>query len=172
MSTTLHVPGVETAQPEHRRLRTLLWVVVGALVAALVALGTWVVVDRYTGSEHDAATLIDDATTAWSAGDVGAATDLYTADYVIVTAWGDRITGARGLTLNVENAAATGLTLERIAPVTTEGDFATTYIRYTNSQGEEGTLLSTFQLEEGKIARTWDFELGVTSPFGARTVIP
>jgi hypothetical protein len=51
MSTTLKPPEVGTIRPEHRHLTTALWIVVGVLAAALVALGAWMIVDRYTGPE-------------------------------------------------------------------------------------------------------------------------
>ena len=164
--STIYAPEVHVRRPHIN-----LWLVaVVGLAAALVALGTWVLVDRYTGPEHDATTLIDDVAAAWSAGDSLAVTPLYTADAVLVSARGDSYAGPRSITFAVEDAAAAGMQLERIAPVTTEGDFATTFVSYTDEAGGYGTLLTVFQLDEGKVARQWDFELGATPPFDARAI--
>lgn len=162
MSTTLHTPEVGTAPPVHRHLTTALWVVVGVLVAALVALGAWVIVDRYTGPEYDAAATIDDVTTAWSAGDLDAIRSLYAGDAVLVTAWGATVSGMDELVANVLTAKSLSFTVERIAPVTTEGDYATTFVRYSTGGGEKGTLVSVFQFQDGQILRHWDFEPGQT----------
>lgn len=164
MSTTMRAPEVGTAPPVHRHLTTALWIVVGVLAAALVALGTWMLVDRYTGPEYDAATKIDDAATAWSSYDVEGVKALYTPDAVLVTAWGSSFAGTAELVGNVASARSVGFDVERIAPVTTEGDYATTFMRYHTAAGDEGTVVSVFQLRDGKILRQWDFEPGVTAP--------
>ena len=54
--------------------------------------------------------------------------------------------------------------VERVAPVTVDGDFATTFMKYT-SVSAGGTEVGVFQLEEGKILRYWFFKLGATPPF-------
>jgi hypothetical protein len=149
----------------HRHLTTALWVVVGVLAAALVALGAWVIVDRYTGPEYDAATTIDDVATAWSTGDVDAIRSLYANDAVFVTGWGPTFSGMSELVSNVDTANSIGFKAERIAPVTTEGEYATTYLHYsTATPGDEGTILETYQIRDGKILRHWSFEPGVTAP--------
>ena len=164
MSTTMQTPGVGTARPEHRHLTALLWVVVGVLAAALVALGAWMIVDRYTGPEADATALVDDLTAAWGAGDVSAVQDVYTTDAIVVTAWGSQFTRLNQIMAEVPAAAAIGLEFERIASVTVEGDFASTFLSYRTAAGEEGTVVSVYQLQDGKILRQWDFEPGVTAP--------
>jgi len=168
--TTMHPSDIRV---RHHRLHVNFWLaaVVG-LAAALVALGSWVLVDRYTGPEYDAATLVDDLSPAWATGDVDAIRSLYTTDAIVVTAWGDRYAGLDQIAGAAAGTARFGFQFERIAPVTTEGDFATTFIRYSDAAGEVGTLLTVFQLDEGTIARQWDFELGVTPPFGPRAVMP
>ena len=65
------------APPTHvRRPHANLWLVaVVALAAALMALGAWVVVDRYAGAggvTQDATALIDDFNAAINAGDADA----------------------------------------------------------------------------------------------------
>ena len=171
MSTTLKTPEVGTAPPVHRHLTTALWIVVGVLAAALVALGAWMVVDRYTGPQADATALIDDAATAWSSYDVDGVRAAYTNDAVLVTAWGSSFTGMDKLIANVQTAKSVGFDVERVAPVTVEGDFATTFMRYATAAPEEGILVSVFQLRDGKILRHWDFEPGVTSPL-VNAVLP
>lgn len=164
MSTTLHTPDVGTAPPAHRHLTTAFWIVVGVVAAALVALGAWMIVDQYTGPEADATALVDDLATAWSAYDVDAVKSVYAPDAVLVTAWGSSFDGTAQLVDNVATAESVGFKVERIAPVTIEGDFATTFMRYSSGAGEEGTLVSVFQLQDGKVLRHWDFEPGVTEP--------
>jgi hypothetical protein len=170
MSTTMRTPEVGTAPPVHRHLTTALWVVVGVLAAALVALGAWMVVDRYTGPEYDATTLIDDQANAWSSYDVDGVRAAYTDDAVLVSPYGDTITGMDELIGNVEAAKSSGLKIERIAPVTIEGDYATTFQR-ASAGAQEGTWVSVFQLQDGKILRQWDFAPGVTAPLD-NAVIP
>lgn len=164
MSTTMRTPEVGTAPPVHRHLTTALWVVVGVLAAALVALGAWMVVDRYTGPEYDATTLIDDAATAWSSYDVDGVRAAYTNDAVLDTGWGTSFTGMNELIGNVETVESIGFKIERVAPVTVEGDYATTFLRYSTAAGEEGTLVNVFQLQDGKILRHWNLEPGETAP--------
>ena len=169
--TTLHAPEVGV-RPDRPHVNLWLVAVIG-LAVALMALGGWLIVDRYSGPEHDSTVLIDDIAAAWSAGDANAVTALYTTDAVIVEAWSnERTVGSSEIEVAVAGTARFGLVFERVAPVTTEDNFATTFIRYSDSAGEEGTLLRVFQLDEGKIARQWDFEIGVTSPFSPRAVIP
>ena len=83
---------------------------------------------------------------------------------------GDTAVGADAIANGLADASASGLRVERIAPVTVEGDFATTFNRYTEP-GLTGTMLATLQLEDGKILRIWGFEPGVTPPFD-NAVIP
>lgn len=165
MSTTLRTPEVGTAPPVHRHLTTALWVVVGVLAAALVALGAWMIVDRYTGPEADATALIDDVSAAWNGGDVAAIQDVYTTDAIVVSAWGSQMTRMSGILDSLATAQNIGLQVERIAPVTVEDDYASTFFSYSTTGGEEGTLTTVFQMQDGKIVRQWDFELGVTPPF-------
>lgn len=53
---------------------------------------------------------------------------------------------------------------ERVAPVTVDGDVATTFVKLT-SGAETGTTLSVFQINDGKIVRQWNFVPGQTPPF-------
>mgnify|MGYP003562181239 CR=1 FL=1 len=113
MSTT-HAPPVHV-----HRLHINPWLVaVIALAAALVALGSWVLVDRYTGGDSatsDATTLIDKFNAAGNAGDASALAALVTSD-VVMRSEGSVITGAEALGAAATSASAGGLKVERIAP--------------------------------------------------------
>lgn len=160
MSTT-HAPPVHA-----HRLHVNPWLVaVIALAAALIALGSWVIVDHYTGGDsatQDATTLIDKFDAAGNAGDAKALAALLTND-VVMRSEGNILTGAQDLQ-DAAAASAGSLRVERIAPVTVEGDFASTFIRATEA-GSDRTLIAVYQFEDGKISRLWGFELGATSPF-------
>jgi hypothetical protein len=58
------------------------------------------------------------------------------------------------------------LTSERIAPVSVEGDYATTFARFgVPAQGQEPTtFLMVYQLRDGKIARLWQLLPGQSVP--------
>jgi hypothetical protein len=53
--------------------------------------------------------------------------------------------------------------VERVAPATVEGQFASTFIRYTGLGS--GTFLSVCQIKDGKILRVWGYQPGETPPF-------
>lgn len=143
------------------------WLVtVVALAAALVALAAWVVVDSTTGGDsatEQATALIDDFSAASSANDATAAMALATDDVVLWSA-GDEIVGAKAWGDAIAGTAT--LTVERIAPVSVEGDYATTFARFAvPASGIDSTMIQVYQLEDGKIARLWQFVSGVTEPF-------
>jgi uncharacterized protein (TIGR02246 family) len=150
--------------PEHQSHVNLWLVAVIGLVAALVALGSWVLIDRYTGPEHDATTLIDDLNAAWSAGDAEAVATFFAPDAVMTRDDGQQTVGVDAISGLVPLTDASDFQVERVAPVTVEGDFATTFMKYT-SVSAGGTEVGVFQLEEGKILRYWFFQLGATPPF-------
>ena len=159
-----------TYAPEARvhRPHVNLWLVaVIVLAAALVGLGAWVLVDRYGGGEsaaEEATAVLDDFYAAANTQDEQALRALF-ADDVVVWSNGTVMTGED----EVVDAIVTtsGLTMERLAPVTVYGDFASTYIRFTVTSvpGVDGPVLETFRLENGQIVRAWDLVLGVTPPF-------
>jgi ketosteroid isomerase-like protein len=155
---------VTTYVPEAhvRRRHVNVWLVaVVGLAAALVALGTWVLVDRYAGGDsatQDATTLIDDFNAAITAGDADAVAALITSDFETWTTGSDLYTADEFLGA----AAGDPVAAERIAPVTVEGDFATTYVTVS---AVANPLVAVYQLEDGKIFRLWGFELGSTPPF-------
>ena len=160
--------SVTHAPPVHaRRPHVNPWlVVVIALSAALVALAAWVVIDNYTGGDsatEDATALIDDFAAASSANDGTAARTMMTDD-VVLWSNGDMISGAEAWAQEIETTA--GLTVERLAPVSVEGEYATTFMRFAvSSVGVDSTVVQVVQLRDGKIARLWMFLPGVTPPF-------
>ena len=157
----------------HRPHVNVWLVAVVGLAAALVALGSWVLIDRYSGTEYEAATVADDLMAAVNARDADAVASMITADAVFVDAGGDVAVAADV----ISTVPQTPWTMERVSPVTVEGDFAATFVRMTPREGlTEGVpvdvavntsteQLVVFQLENGKIARMWDFLPGFTEPF-------
>lgn len=61
--------------------------------------------------------------------------------------------------------------MERVAPVTLDGDFATTFVKITGVGIDETPVVTVFQLEDGKILRQWGFGIGMTEPFD-NAVVP
>lgn len=152
---TTYVPETHVRRPH---VNVWLVAVVG-LAAALVALGALTLVDRYAGTDPaaEATAMVDDWNAALSASDADAVAALITSDFEIWTTGGDLYTADEFLAL-----ATSPLEAERIAPVTVEGDFATTYVKVSTVANP---LVSVFQLKDGKIFRLWGFELGSTPPF-------
>jgi len=145
-----------------RRPHVNVWLVaVIGLTAALVGLAAWVLVDRYAGTDPtaEATALIDDFNTAVSTSDWDTLATLVTSDFEM-RSLGDTFVGADELV--AAGSVGGKITVERIAPVTVEGDFATTY---NTVSGLLGPMVSVFQLKDGKIFRIWSFELGSTPPF-------
>jgi hypothetical protein len=83
---------------------------------------------------------------------------LLAADAVFEMPTGDQVSGID----DVVNAAlvphSVGLQLTRVAPVTTVGDFAATFVEYRGAT--EGVELVVLRLEDGKIARQWVYDHG------------
>jgi hypothetical protein len=141
-------------------------VAVVVLTAALVALAAWVVIDNVTAGDsatEDATALIDDFSAAATANDGARAMTMLTDDAVL---WsnGDVITGAKAWADAITSTST--LTIERIAPVTVEGEYATSFARYgvPGAGYEPATSVFVYQIRDGKIARLWAFVLGVTEP--------
>lgn len=142
------------------------WLVaVVGLAAALIGLGAWVVVDHYTGSSstEQATTLIDEFSAASSRNDGPAVGALFTSDAVMSLS-DATFTGPQEIADEV--ALTPGLSIERIAPVSVSGEYATTLISYWADGGAVASpMLSVAQMKDGKIARLWTFAFGVTKPF-------
>ena len=160
MST--YTPPVHVRHRMHIDVR--LGVIVG-LLAALVALGSWVLVDRYTGggATQDATTLIDKWQSASNAHDGQAITALLTSDAV---QWfnDSTLTGPKSIVAGIMTDP--GLRIERTAPVTVEGNFASTFASITTPSAGVTNLpmVEIYQFKNGKIFRQWVFVLGTTSP--------
>ena len=160
--STTHAPPVHA----HRWHFDPWHVAVVVLAAALVALAAWVVVDATTGGDSataDATALIDDFNAAAMANDGAKAMTMMTPDAVL---WsnGDVISGAKAWGDAIDTTPT--LVLDRLAPVTVEGDYATTFINYgvPGAGLEPRTSVFVYQLRDGKIARAWAFVTGVTEP--------
>lgn len=157
-----------TTYPQHvdaRRPHVSYWLVaVIALAAALVALGAWVLVDRYAGGDsatQDATTLIDDLNAAFSTGDANAIPSLYASNAVMRSfGVGETYAGVKAIRTN-----AGCCTIERLAPVTVEGEYATSFMRIAAPGWPTVMSISVFQIKDGKIVRQWNFVPGQTSPF-------
>jgi hypothetical protein len=148
--------------------RVNLWLVaVVVLAAALIGLGAWVLVDRYTGGStatENATSLIDNFNAAISRNDGKAIAALLTSDAVFFQR-GSSLSGANAIAkLIAGHAGAKSVT--RIAPVSVNGEYATTFIHFRGLGGvEDWPQLEVFQIKDGKIARIWGFLLGETPPF-------
>ena len=144
------------------------WLVaVVGLAAALIGLGAWVLVDRYAGggsATEDATALIDQAEAAWNTGDASVIPTLYTSDATVV-ALGNTYTGATAIAQTVASMHGAGFSLQRVAPITLSGDFASTWGEISGAGMPKTPALAVFQLEDGKIAREWAFGIGMTQPF-------
>jgi hypothetical protein len=166
------------APPVHAHYRPHVDLRLGAIIglaAALIGLGSWVLVDRHTGgggATQKATTLLDNFYTAVSSpkrADATTITRLLTSDAVFWTN-GDESVGARAI--GNDNAQTPGLNVKRIAPVTVWGNFAATYIQFSvPAFGLNGPMVEIVQIKDGRIFRLWDFALGVTPPL-TNAVVP
>jgi hypothetical protein len=164
----LEVIIVTTYVPEAhvRRPHVNVWLVaVIGLAAALVALGSWVVVDRYAGGNsatQDATTLIDKTSTAFSTGDAGAIDSLYAKGAVIRSIGaGETYAGVNAISPLADGS----FTVERVAPVTVNGEYATSFMWLSAPGYGSAMSISVFQIKDGKIVRQWNFVPGQTPPF-------
>ena len=140
------------------------WLVAVVLLgAAVIALGAWVVIDQIRGGDSaakDATALIDNFNSAAVANDGAKARSMMTPN-VVLTSNSDVITGAKAWADAIDTTPT--LVLDRVAPVSVEGDYATTLIRYgvPGVGYEPRTSVWLYQLKDGKIARAWGFVTGV-----------
>lgn len=151
----------------HRPHINLWLVAVVGLAAALVGSGAWVIVDRYTGgggATDNATALIDESNAAISNADAAALSSLYTRNAEITRDDGGVTVGAEAIGALAPMTKMVSYRVWRVAPVSVEGDFATTFLQYTSATGE-GTDIAVYQFREGKILRMWFFKLGTTPPF-------
>jgi hypothetical protein len=137
------------------------------LVLLLAGVGSWLLADHLTGGSgqaQDAAALIDRSCAAMSQNDATALRSLYTSGAVLTRDDGDVTVGATAISRLASLTAAMHFRIWRVAPVTVEGNLATTFMRYT-SAARGGTELGVFQFTGGKIVRQWIFRIGTTPPF-------
>ena len=135
------------------------------LAAAFIGLGSWWLVDRYAGgggATHEATTLIDKWNAASSAHDASGLTALMTPSTVIWTN-GTKIVGSKAI--RSEIMGTPGLTAERIARVTVNGNYASTFVRFAvPAAGVDGPTTILYQFKDGKLLRMWQFVPGLTPP--------
>lgn len=168
---TTYPHGVQAHRPH---VNPWLVAVVG-LAAALIGLGSWVIVDRYAGGAsptENATTLLDKTLAAWNTGDTRTIATLYTSDAVF--SWGgDSYTGPAAIgqaAAALYGGGASRFHVERVSPVTLDGDYAVTWGRVTSLGVDNIPVLQVFQLKNGKILRQWGFAVG-SEPF-ANPVTP
>ena len=159
MSTT-HAAPTRVHRPQVN-----VWLVVAiGLGVALLALGAWVLVDRSSGGDtatQSATTLIDNVNTAFSTGDVNAIPSYYASNAVIRSfGTNETYTGVA----SISELANGSFTVERISPVTANGEYATTFVQVSGG-GQTATTISVFQIKDGKVVRQWNFVPGQTAPF-------
>jgi uncharacterized protein (TIGR02246 family) len=133
------------------------------LLAILIGLGAWAVYDVATGTEQTATQLIDDAAAAWTAPDLATFVDVYTDDAVVVGADGTRLYGVQAIYDDAARLVPVDFAVERVAPVTTEGTYATTFVHWT-SRVQEGTRAVVAELANGRISGMVVVELGPGFP--------
>lgn len=143
-----------TYSPEAHAHRTHVnvWLVaVIVLAAGLVALGAWTLVDRYAGSDSEAAQVIDDLNAAVNAGDAHALRALFARRAMFVMPNGEQVSGLDNVVSAVLIPHGAGLQVERAGPVASAGDLVAAFTRY-----DGGMELGVWQFEEdGKIAQMW-----------------
>ena len=146
------------------------WLVaVIGLGAGLLALGSWVLVDRYAGGstpEQSATTLIDNYNAAINAHDWNAAAAFFTRDAVYYDG-SNRLVGRNNIRLAMQSIPYPDYQATRIAPVIVARDeagheFATTFAN--EEPVISGLIPQVYQLKDGKILREWEFVFG-TAPF-------
>lgn len=143
-----------TYSPEAHARRTHVtgWLVaVIALAAGLVALGAWTLVDRYAGSDTEAAQIIDDMSAAVNAGDAETLRALFARDAVFVMPSGQQVSGLDNVVRAVLIPHSVRLQIERAGPIASAGDFSAAFTRY-----DGGMELGVWQFNKnGKIAQMW-----------------
>jgi hypothetical protein len=163
-----------TAYPHRQRVhlhrpRVNPWLVaVSGLAAALIALGAWVIVDRTSGgggvATSNATALIDKWLVTANGNDATAISALLTRDAGFFQR-GASVIGANAIAKGIASQGG-GKAMTRIAPVTVNGDYATTFIHfYIPGVLEDWSQLEVFKFQDGKIAGIWGFLLGETAPF-------
>jgi hypothetical protein len=76
---------------------------------------------------------------------------VYTDDAVVMRTDGTRLFGVQAIYDDAARLVPVDFAVERVAPVTTEGKYATTFVHWT-SRVEEGPRAVVAELENGKIS--------------------
>lgn len=163
MSTTMHAPGVRREGASRRTVRWLEAALV-VLAAVLVGLVGWILVGAFTGTVADTESLVDDTAAAWTSADKEALATVYAPDALVTLSDESTYSGIEGIYAMAELLAATGGSVERVAPVTVEGEYAATYVAIGDGAGGSDTVLTVFQIRDGTIVRHWDLLPGATPP--------
>ena len=151
-----------------RRASTRVWVIAGAVVLLLAALGGGVAIGRATIEEPEPSPLapasdwtatIDELTTAWSSGDAGSVGAFYAEDAVL-TSDADLYEGRDRIMDALSSANTLGdFSVERISDVVVHENVAAYLVRFGGSGGWEGmTGISVLEFDpEGKIVHQWSY---------------
>lgn len=131
----------------HRRYLNLWLPVVVVLIAALVALGAWVLVDQWgASSASNRADIIDNLNAAVNAGDEDAVRQLLAPHAIVVLPDGTRISDPDQVVSTLLIPHGVGFTVERAGPVAQTEDLAAAFARY-----EGGVELVVWRFRGGKI---------------------
>lgn len=160
MSTT-HLPRMHVRRPHAN-----VWAVtVIALVAALVALGAWVVVDRTTSSSAaglasaEVATMLENRIAAFDRADGRAAAAFYTEDAVMQEEdIGLTTRGREAIATRLQYLMDAGLRMKTVGAPIQMGRFVGEGVRFYEPGGTrigEGVLVFELDKNRGKIAHQW-----------------
>lgn len=153
--------GLDVVQPTTQRpSRLLLWLSI-VLAVALVALATWMVLDRYVFAPPPAdeiATITQESITAWSTGDTEAIMDLYAEDAVFYDGplTGEPMQeGNQAIADYVAYLDGLGWEAEPAGPTTVIDDTAVTVTNF-GVPGDKSSVMSMLEVNsDGLIVRQW-----------------
>ena len=169
VSTTTHVPV------GHKRFNAWLVAVI-ALVAALVGLGTWVLVDQTRSSSTEGlaspevASMLKGRLAALNSGDAEAISTFYTAHAVLEERDVTPARVTRG-SVAIGKAIATyvnsyGLQVERVSPIIQTGRSVAEATVYPGDPSLGWTLVYLLDRDSGKIAHQWVLPAQDIAPAG------
>ncbi len=172
MSTPTQLPVGHVRRPQFNP-----WLVaVIALVAALVALGAWVVFDQTRSSSTEGlaspevASMLKDRLAALNSGDAEAISTFYTADAVLEErdVMPARVTRGR---VAIGNAIATyvnsyGLQVERVSPIIQTGRGVAEATIFPSDPALGWTLVYLLDRDSGKITHQWVLPAQDIAPAG------
>jgi hypothetical protein len=149
-----------------RRPHLNLWpLAVNALVAALVALGGWVLVDRTRSSStqglasHEVAAMLESRIAAFDRADGRAAAAFYTEDAIMQEEdIGLTTTGREQIAARLQYLMDAGLRMKAVSAPIQMGRFVGEAVRFYEAGGTgtgEGVLVFELDKNTGKIAHQW-----------------